>query len=59
VAPVQPLVASWREQLAGLRAIRDDDANERHGEALAAIDSYRRQFPAPVFDQELCASSTR
>jgi hypothetical protein len=53
VPPAAPVGPSWRDQLAGLRAIRDAAGDDRHGDALAAIDEYRRRFPAPVFDQEL------
>jgi hypothetical protein len=52
-APVDPEAPSWRDQLAGLRAIRDAAAAERHGDTLAAIEAYRRRFSAPAFDQEL------
>jgi hypothetical protein len=48
-----PEAPSWRDQLAGLRAIRDAATAERHDDTLSAIDTYRRRFPAPAFDQEL------
>ena len=50
LAPVAP---SWREELAGLRAIRDEVTSNRGGDAIAAIAACRGRFPAPVFEQEL------